>query len=137
MTGLAATIRFLDVSHNKLNDVTAFAHIPNLETLDISHNIEISELRQLACLKHLRVLYANSCAVVDLAGVGELDGFVEVHLSGNQLASADLSATSWHRLETLDLSNNGIKTLKGVSSLSSCKVLDLGARRQSTECGYC
>ena len=129
LTGLSSPLRFLSAPRNRLSDLTSFAHVRNLENLDISGNTGITSVHQLACLTHLRTLNADGCSIEDLAGIERLDSLVHLSLRGNKLSRVRLEGTAWRRLESLDMSENAIVELSGVESLPVLKTISLGACR--------
>ncbi|CAD6582713.1 MAG: hypothetical protein CYPHOPRED_002105 [Cyphobasidiales sp. Tagirdzhanova-0007] len=125
LTGLPGTLRFLSLPHNKLSSLTSFSHLSHLETLDISHSPALNAVHQLSCLKHLRTLHADRCAIDDVEGVSALDGLVHVSLKGNRLSRLELELSKWRRLESLDVSENCISEVTGVETLPALKTLNL------------
>lgn len=86
----------------------------------------MTAIHQLSCLKHLRSLEANNCAIADIDGIHDLDGLVHVSLSGNRLRTLRFETVSWRRLETINVSDNTIKEVTGIDMLPVLKVLNLG-----------
>lgn len=129
MTGISSSVRSLDVAQNKLSNLTSFGHLLHLESLNVSNNPDLSEVHQLSCLRHLRIFKADHCAIGEIQGLHELDGLIHVSLRGNALQSIHLAHTSWRRVESLDLAENHLIEVAGLSSLNSLKAIDLGALR--------
>ncbi|GJE91807.1 hypothetical protein PsYK624_079580 [Phanerochaete sordida] len=125
LSGVPGTVRTLSIASNGLSAVTSFSHLLNLESLDISRN-NVDSLRQLECLRHLRELRADGNAVASLDGLQKMDGLVKLSVQGNALAGTlDLSCFRWSRLEMLNLSQNGLAAVVGLSSLPALAALNL------------
>ncbi|KAF8584685.1 hypothetical protein K439DRAFT_1633331 [Ramaria rubella] len=124
LTGIPKTLRTLSVGSNLLTAMTSFNHLLNLENLDISNN-QIDSLQQLSCLRHLRELKADGNAITSLDGLGQLDGLIKLSLKGNCISQVDFSVLRLPRLELLNLSRNGLRSVAGLSSLSSLSALNL------------
>ncbi|EKM49632.1 uncharacterized protein PHACADRAFT_265191 [Phanerochaete carnosa HHB-10118-sp] len=125
LSGVPGTVRTLSVASNCLTAVTSFSHLCNLESLDISRN-NVDSLRQLECLRHLRELRADGNTVHSLDGLQKMDGLVKLSLQGNALqGTLDLTSFRWTRLEMLNLSQNRLSGLVGLSSMPALIALNL------------
>ncbi|KAG8907834.1 hypothetical protein FRB99_002007 [Tulasnella sp. 403] len=114
-----------------LSSQTSYAHLLNLEELDISNN-QVDSLKQLACLRHLRELKADGNRIVQLDGVAGLDSLVKVSLKGNRLVEIDFGAFEWPRVELLDLGNNNLRRVDGLGELTELISLNLDNNRLET-----
>ncbi|KAI0345679.1 hypothetical protein BDW22DRAFT_1353259 [Trametopsis cervina] len=117
LSGIPGTVRTLSVASNCLTAVTSFSHLLNLESLDISRN-NIDSLRQLDCLRHLRELRADGNMIDSVDGLQKMDGLVKLSLQGNYIQDVDLTNYRWSRLEMLNLSQNRLSRINGISSQS-------------------
>ncbi|KDQ11108.1 hypothetical protein BOTBODRAFT_35643 [Botryobasidium botryosum FD-172 SS1] len=124
LSGVPGTVRTLSAASNQLTALTAYTHLINLEFLDISNN-DIDSVHQLACLRHLRELRAEKNAITSVEGLTQLDGLVKVCLKGNRIQEVDFARNAWTRLESLDLSHNGLRSITGISTLTALVVLNL------------
>ncbi|CAL1713429.1 unnamed protein product [Somion occarium] len=124
LSGVPGGVRTLSVAFNCLTGVTSFSHLLNLESLDISDN-GIDSLRQLECLRHLRELRADGNNVDNIDGLQKMDGLVKLSLQRNNIRTIDLTACRWTRLEMLNLSQNRLSTIHGLSSLPALVALNL------------
>jgi Leucine-rich repeat (LRR) protein len=55
-----------------------------------------------------------------------MDGLIRLSAKSNRLERLDLVDAKWTRLEVLELADNTITAVKGLESLSSLRVLNLG-----------
>ncbi|KAG9051667.1 hypothetical protein FS837_000055 [Tulasnella sp. UAMH 9824] len=107
-----------------LTSSTSFAHLLNIEELEISHN-QVDSLEQFGALRHLRDLKADGNRIVRLDGIGQLDSLVRVSVKGNRIQEVDFDSFHWPRLEALDLSSNSVSTVRGLGSLPALASLNL------------
>ncbi|TDL23216.1 hypothetical protein BD410DRAFT_747256 [Rickenella mellea] len=124
LSGVPSSVRTLSVVSNALTSLTSFAHLGNLEHLDISHN-DIDSLHQLGCLRRLRELRADANRITSLAGLDSLQSLTKLSVSGNAITEADFSEARWDRMEALDLSQNRIERIEGLSGLAKLASLNL------------
>ncbi|KAG8754656.1 hypothetical protein FRC14_004860 [Serendipita sp. 396] len=124
LSGIPGGIRFLSAASNLLTSLTSYAHFGQLECLDISKN-GVNSLLQLECLHRLRELKADHNEIVDLNGLVKLTRLRKLSLIANRLRHVDLSGTTWHDLEYLDLSRNRLETVKGLHTLSKVNFVNL------------
>lgn len=135
------------MSSNKISSLTAFAHLRNIERLDLSDN-RLDSVDQLAALRHLRELKIDNNEIRDIGGLAGIDGLVRLSVRGNLIEQIDFKVTKWYglncylgsttcsliityraRLETLNLSRNRISLLSNLGKLQSLTVLNLGECR--------
>ncbi|GAB7343208.1 hypothetical protein MBLNU457_1273t1 [Dothideomycetes sp. NU457] len=124
LEGMPHTVRWLDASSNSLSSLTAWGHLVNLQYLDISNN-DIDCLDGLENLMHLRELKADNNKISLLYGVLDLDGLIKLSARGNDLSFVGFEQCQMGRLEELDLGQNHITQISGLSSLPSLKKLTL------------
>lgn len=75
---------------------------------------------------HLRELKADDNKISSLNGILDMDGLIRLSVKSNQLERLDLADAKWTRLEVLELADNTITAIKGLESLSSLRVLNMG-----------
>lgn len=92
LNGAPPTIRDLKICRNQLSDLTAWAHLRNLQYLDVSYN-QIQSLRGFQGLVHLRELIADGNRIESLDGVFDHDGIIRLSLRENNLQSVDFGGT--------------------------------------------
>ncbi|KAF8305207.1 L domain-like protein [Clavulina sp. PMI_390] len=129
LTGVPPLVRTLRVSHNQLTDLASYAHLRDLEYLDISYN-RVESLTQLSCLPRLHELRAEGNSIRSLDGLQGMTYLTKLSLKKNRLPSVNLGDYDWRvlapRLEILDLSSNSISGIKGLSGLKRLSMLNLG-----------
>lgn len=92
LDGAPPSIRDLKISRNQLGDLTAWAHLRNLQYLDVSYN-QIQSLSGFQGLVHLRELIADGNRIESLDGVFDHDGIIRLSLRENNLQSVDFEGT--------------------------------------------
>lgn len=122
--GIPSSVRQLRITHNKLTSLTAWAHLMNLQYVDISNN-ELTSLSAFKSLVHLRSLRADNNAITSLDGVKYHDGLQILRVRGNNLTEVDFDNTALHRLTELDLRGNKIRSLANVDQLTALDTLYL------------
>lgn len=126
LSGIPSSVRTLHVAGNRLSSLTSVNHLRNLHFLDISRN-QLDSVSQLECLRHLRELVLDNNVITDLSGIMGIDCLVKLSVSGNMIEDVDLTHAKWDRLESLDLSRNKIKSIRGLERLKSLTTLKLDA----------
>ena len=119
-----AGLRRLDLSGNKLADVSLLADLRGLESLDLSGNA-LTDIAPLSTLTTLRRLDLRGNRVADLAPLASLPRLKVLLLDGNRLADVG-ALTHLGTLEHLGLSENAVMDLAPLSDLWSLRRLDLG-----------
>ncbi|CAK1358069.1 unnamed protein product [Cercospora beticola] len=124
LNGVPSSLRTLVANGNMLTSLTSWAHLANLQYLDISDN-QLDSLKGLECLVHLRELKADNNQITSLDGVLELDGLLKLRLRRNVVRAVDVENSYLQRLEELDLCYNAIEAVDGLDRLTSLKSLKL------------
>ena len=122
--GLPPTLRRLDLHSSMVNNLTAWSHLQNLQYLDVS-GCQLETLDGFSSLVQLRRLKANNNRISNIDGVLDLDALLELELGGNKIAKVDFEDCELGRLKRLDLSNNGLETIKALDRLSALEDLDI------------
>ena len=110
----------LDLTGNKISDITPLMDIPGLRELIIKDNL-VTDLRPLMALTTLAYINAEGNGIISTVPLGSLTGLKELHLAENPIS--DYSGLSrLYSLETLGLEDTGLKdadldSLKGLSNL--------------------
>lgn len=89
--GAPPWIRHLKARHNSLSNLTSWAHLRNLQYLDVSGN-QIQSLVGFQNLVHLRELRAEDNQIEDLEGILELDGLIRLILRRNLIKAINFEA---------------------------------------------
>ncbi|WVQ97321.1 hypothetical protein IAU59_004432 [Kwoniella sp. CBS 9459] len=124
LSGIPSTVRTLHVAGNKLTSLTSVDHLRNLQYLDISRN-QLDSVAQLECLKHLRELKMDNNTITDLSGIMDMDCLIKLSCANNEVENLDLSQAKWSKMETLNLANNRIKSVRDLHRLSSIASINL------------
>ena len=127
VAGLSESLVSLTITDNQLTDATTFFHLPNLQFLDISRN-DITTLKGLGPLIHLRDLVADGCKFTSLDGLQLLTGIMRVSLKHNRVASLSTKTGPLlsMSLASLELENNCIEKIEGLEQMLGLKTLNLG-----------
>lgn len=122
--GAPPLIRCLKARHNSLSNITSWAHLRNLQYLDVSGN-QIESLVGFQTLVHLRELRAEDNQIESLEGVLELDGLIRLILSRNRIKAINFEGCNLMRLTDLNLRQNHLTEIGGLTHLPGLKRLDL------------
>jgi Leucine-rich repeat (LRR) protein len=129
--GIPSSVRQLRVTHNQLSSLTAWAHLVNLQYVDVSNN-GLTSLSAFQSLVHLRSLRADNNAITSLDGVKYHDGLQILRVRGNCLEDIDFDNTALHRLTELDLRSNQIRSLANADQLTALSTLYLDKNELET-----
>ena len=120
---LCGTVR---VRGNAISDVSPFARMPRLVTLDLSHN-QVSDVAPLAGT-NIEELFLDFNQIRDISALSDLRSLVVLSLRGNRIV--DIGALSaLTRLQHLFLGGNGITDVSALGGLTSLTRLQLRANR--------
>lgn len=122
--GIPYTLRRLQVQNNRLNGLTSWAALVNLQNLDISGN-QIDRLDGLSELVHLRILKADNNKIKSLVGVLHLDGLMELSVGNNEMETVDFARANLKSLTDLDLRHNGLVKVCNIHCLPQLQHLNL------------
>lgn len=102
-------LQHLNLSHNKIFQISALVWCPNLKVLNLSYN-QLTSIPKLNNEAHrrLQVLIINDNLIEDIAGVVRLDALLELDLSGNCMLDHALllPLCTLNSLRYLNLSGN-------------------------------
>ena len=111
---------------NAISDVSSFARMPRLRSLDLSHN-QVSDVAPLA-ETDLRALYLDFNPIRDISLLAELTSLRVLSLRGNRIVNIEpLSALT--ELTKLYLSGNGITDVSALAGLNLLTDLRLADNR--------
>lgn len=122
LAGIPSSVRQLRITHNHLSSLTSWAHLMNLQYVDISNN-ELTSLSAFKDLVHLRSLRADNNKLTSLEGIKYHDGLQILRTRGNALEEIDFDNTTLHRLTELDLRGNKIRQLDNLDQLTALNTL--------------
>ncbi|XP_076458141.1 uncharacterized protein LOC143291891 [Babylonia areolata] len=128
----------LDLSNNRLTNLSAISYLPNLEELfaagnglqkltdlhrckklteiDLSRN-RLSDLSAISGLPALQILDVSDNQLKSVTSLGKLKSLEDLNLSGNQLSDLSGWGTSFPKLQILNLCDNMVTTWKQVCCL--------------------
>lgn len=122
LDGAPYCVRSLCARSNQLTSLTAWGHLFNLQYLDISDN-QLDSLHGLGQLMHLRELQADDNQIESLEGVMQLDGLLKLRLRRNRMKRVDFEDCQLQRLTSLDMSDNGISSVRNLQCLPALETL--------------
>ena len=88
VNGAPLSVRHLKATHNLISDLTPWAHLRNLQYLNVSGN-QLTSLQGFRGLVHLRKLQADDNRIESLKGIEMLDGLIDLSLSDNVIEEVD------------------------------------------------
>lgn len=102
-------LQFLNLSHNKIVQISALVYLPNLKILNLSYNhlTNIPKLN-IESYRRLQVLIMNDNFIEDISGLARLDALLELDMSSNFLLDHALllPLCTLNALTYLNLSGN-------------------------------
>lgn len=128
----ATNLHSLNLSHNRISDITPLAYLTQLQELRLSHN-RISDIAPLAycrlmiidCLEtatNLQVLSLDSNEISDITPLAVLDSLQALFLNSNKISDLELLAYL-DKLIHLELNSNEISDLTPLAHLDELKRL--------------
>lgn len=132
MSLLAGTtsLRYLNLSHNKIEYISGLDNLTGLVELCLSHN-QIKEIGGLTTLTALHRLDLAQNKITEIKGLETLVTLQHLHLYLNQIVEIK-GLDTLNNLRQLLLWHNQITTLKGLETLTALQILHL-ANNQITE----
>lgn len=123
--GMPDSLIDLNISHNRVGNITSFKKFRDLLILNVSFN----GLTSLSCFSynlHLTSLVLNHNKVRNLGGLGVMYNLLQLDLSSNELSGQiDFGKFEFPSLQILNLSENRIQSVTGVENLPKLRVLNL------------
>ena len=124
-----AGLSWLELSGNRIVDLTPISQLNSLEYLDLSGN-RIVDLTPISQLNSLSWLELSGNRIVDLTPISQLKNLYYLNLSGNQIDDDDLTLISQlNSLRSLELSGNRIVDLTPISQLKNLYYLNLSGNQ--------
>lgn len=122
-------VQFLNLSHNKIVQISALVYLPNLKILNLSYN-QLTNIPKLniESYRRLQVLIINDNFIEDVSGLARLDALLELDLSGNCLLdhSLLLPLCTLNALRYLNLAGNPL-AFHAKHRLATCRCLSRSA----------
>jgi internalin A len=123
LTSMNCTGRALGDDSQKITSLAGLEFAPNLVILDLSYN-KISDLTPIAGAKKLAQINVDGNQLTSLKGLENKPGLITVHAKSNALT--DVSALAkYDELETLTLDGNKLKNLSGLNSSLEVRTLSV------------
>ncbi|AUI68027.1 leucine-rich repeat domain-containing protein [Beggiatoa leptomitoformis] len=113
----------LNLSNNKLQNLSGLETLRNLSTLDLRDN-RLTSLLGLETLRNLSALDLRGNQLTSLSGLETLANLSALDLRGNQLTSLS-GLETLANLSALDLRSNRLTSLSGLETLANLSTLDL------------
>lgn len=119
----------LDLSSNKISDLTPLSQLTNLSVLNLTHN-KIEDISPLSNLTNLTILWASDNQISDISPLNNLTVISNLVLDSNQINDiSPLSNLAY--LYHLSLINNQISDISALSNLTYLTYLDLNVNQIS------
>lgn len=83
-------VKYMDIGHNAIHDISFVKYMPNLEVLIISCG-EIEDISPIAYCQNLKFLECAETYVRDISPIGDVPGIEELNIGGNQNMEPDFS----------------------------------------------
>uniref|UniRef100_A0A667GL88 Leucine-rich repeat and guanylate kinase domain-containing protein n=1 Tax=Lynx canadensis TaxID=61383 RepID=A0A667GL88_LYNCA len=119
----------LNASHNKLTTFFNFKPPKNLKKVDFSCN-QISEMCDLSAYQALTKLILDSNEIEEISGLEMCSGLMHLSLAKNKITS--INGLGMLPIKILCLSNNQIEKMTGLEELKALQVVDLSHNQISS-----
>jgi hypothetical protein len=115
----------LIISQSLMSGLQGMPALPDLASLDLSFNQEITSLQGMPALPALASLNLKSCRITSLQGMPALPALASLNLSSNRRITSLQGMPALPALVSLNLSGTGITSLQGMPALPALVSLDL------------
>lgn len=124
LDGLPKGTLHLDLSNNKIENMTSFKEFHDLQHLNLSFN-KMADLSNIKYNIHLTELSVSRNQIVSLEGVKNLENLIKLDVSQNDLiGEINFKSFNLPNLQELNLSENNIQSLGGLQYLPSLRILN-------------
>ncbi len=113
----------LDLSDNKISDISALASLTKLKTLNLANN-NIKNIDAIGTLTKITVLNISNNRISSVSSLKKLSGLENLNLSDNPVSELD-GISSLSNITTLNLARTEINTLGKISSYRNLINLDI------------
>lgn len=125
---VAPKLQILDLSHNEISTIPetddGFKGHETLEFLDLSRN-KLTNLSMLRGMPNLREFYASSNVNIrKLQGLEECRSLEVLHLRGCAVNSIEIQGDSFPNLKLINLRENALNSVKEIEKLNGFKTLE-------------
>ncbi|XP_022366114.1 leucine-rich repeat and guanylate kinase domain-containing protein [Enhydra lutris kenyoni] len=119
----------LNASHNKLTTFFNFKPPKNLKNVDFSYN-QISEMRDLSEYQTLTKLILDNNEIEEISGLELCSGLTHLSLAKNKITS--INGLGMLPIKILCLSSNRIEKITGLEDLKALQIVDLSHNQISS-----
>nr|XP_025866647.1 leucine-rich repeat and guanylate kinase domain-containing protein [Vulpes vulpes] len=119
----------LNASHNKLTTFFNFKPPKNLKKVDFSYN-QISEMRDLSAYQALTKLILDNNEIEEISGLELCSGLTHLSLAKNKITT--INGLGILPIKILCLSNNQIEKITGLEDLKALQIVDLSHNQISS-----
>ncbi len=123
----AKDLEYLDLSDNKIFDLTPIKNLKNLKILNLNTN-QISDIQVLKNIKSLEELDLFNNEISDISSLRNLSNLTTLNLSYNEIYNID-PISSLSSLINLDLNHNKVYDIEGLHILNNLVKVDLSENR--------
>lgn len=114
-------INILELKNNNIKDLSMLK-IKSVYSLDLSENMQMTNLDALIKIENLNDLILNKCNISDITDIAKMKNLLTLELSYNNIINVD-ELNNLEKLESLSLANNS--NLSGELSLNTLSILNL------------
>lgn len=123
-------IKYLDLSHNSIENIESINHLTNLDTILLENN-QISSLKPLYDIESLKILNVNKNKLDGLDGLEHAIRLEELYCNSNKISSLD-GIENCTQLKIVDVSANNLLSISNlVKSKEKLQQVDLSNNRIS------
>jgi len=112
----------LDLSDNALTDVAMLKNLVNLSSLDLSGNASLSDVSAISNLRAITVLKLNNTAITSVEALKNLQYLETLNISGTKVTSVS-PIVFCQELSSLTLSSTSVSDYEALATLSKLKAL--------------
>lgn len=125
LTGIPKEIMTLNLSDNRIEDITPFSEYHELQRLTLDKN-NLTRVTNLSKNIHLTTLNLASNQIMNIRGIEQLINLRSLNVSDNQLhGKINFKFFNFMNLIELDLSKNNLQEITGLQYLPLLRILNL------------
>lgn len=112
----------LNLSENKIADISSISELKNLVTLNLGGN-QISSINAIANIEKLENLYLNTNNITDISSISVMENLKFLNLQNNKITK--IETIDLPNLNSLNLKNNRLSDVEFLSSVEKLNGLDI------------
>lgn len=120
---MCSSVEELDMFMGSLPDLTSTRNFPNLKSLCIMKQTNLTEINGLDKCPKLNKLWMTECPLKQVSGLERCLHLQSLYLNGNKFTTIGTGLSTLTKLTTLWLNENKLTELRGLESLVSLKIL--------------